>query len=1127
MNREQAESLLAQLLFDDLEEPARSQLLEYLKTDPELNEQLGDMRLTAKVLRDAMQAEAQPKLDEQHKADLQKQIENDRNRTKIKAILTHHVGNRWVAYAAMIVISALLVGVFLPALGVARRPTSRGTSASGDYALSEYTAEPHEPMQAFSMPYKSESDIAYAEDQSRVQTARKKLASQNDELSFVQQIEREHASGRGRVNLGSVNVEDLERYAGRGYTYARGAETVPESSDEFFYRSSASRGDLAAETEEVRRRRDARLSRSSTVNQTEEDGRGSLVGGYVLGRETTGLGTRSELDMLSNSDYTESTGKPMGGVAGGYGGAFGGYDIKAGTEVRALNEAPKSNATPATAGEPITDYFGDKWYADESSTSRFGTVNSRNFVSDLEPAAEQSGADQGGLVASDLSAPTYDRWLASNYGLPGSQVDTLERLPQQRVELLGETPASMDAFVTGPSPSTVAAARTPAPAQDNLWAAGRLGVAPAASATSTTELSGEAVSLNEADRETMVQEKLRMALDLQREQNYDQALDVLKEAEFLKPNDVAANAITEMVEEARIATNARDVYRRRDQGIARQKDTEDASIPEGEVQVLNYPADWPQITMGRLQADVPDAAGFDARVVEAVPELVNKGVEKVPVNKQKVEVDIEPLDAMEGVTVLGDQPMPAEEAPLARKPRLMPVNPWVMTADDRLSTFALDVDTASYSIARRYIHDGFLPPKYTVRMEEFVNNFDYNYPAGQGDSEAFTVHAEAGPSPFGQGTVLVKIGVRGKVVGRDQAKPANLVFVVDTSGSMDRDDRLPLVRKSLVMVLDQLSPQDRVSIVSYGTKANLLIEAAPASDKQRILDSLENLQTGGSTNLLSGVELGYEVAQRQFMTNGVNRVILNSDGVANVGPSESDELIDQVQTLRRQGVSFTSVGFGAGNYDDKILEQLANKGDGDYLFVGSIDEAKRLFVDDLAATRPIIAYDAKIQVDFDPARVRRYRLIGYENRDIADKDFRNDTVDAGEVGSGQSATALYEVELLGPMYATQNEPDLGTVYVRYRDPDTQQVREIESRLTNDLVTNRIPSEDERFYLAACAARFAEVLRGSEHVQEPEAIRNLAQLEIVLDVVASRLPMDQSVQDFSDLVHRAIGLPQAQ
>jgi Ca-activated chloride channel family protein len=412
-------------------------------------------------------------------------------------------------------------------------------------------------------------------------------------------------------------------------------------------------------------------------------------------------------------------------------------------------------------------------------------------------------------------------------------------------------------------------------------------------------------------------------------------------------------------------------------------------------------------------------------------------------------------------------------------------------------------------------------------MEEFVNSFDYNYPTGQGDSEAFTVHAEAGPSPFGDDTVLLKVGVRGKVVGRDQAKPAHLTFVIDTSGSMDRDDRLPLVRQSLAMVLDQLSPEDRVTVVSYGTQARLLAESVPGEQKQQILETIDALQTGGSTNLLAGIALGYEASQRHFISGGVNRVILCSDGVANVGPSEADELIERAGSLRKQGVMFTSVGFGAGNYDDRILEQLANKGDGGYLFVGSADEAERVFVDDLAATRPTIAFDAKIQVDFDPARVRRYRLIGYENRDIADADFRNDAVDAGEVGSGQSATALYELELEGPAVSTGAEPDIGTVYVRYRDADTGRVREIDARLGNDQIAKRSPSSDARFHLAASAARFAELLRGSEHVTEPDTDRELQRVQSVLEAVAGEFPLDRSVQELLELVTRARGLPRAE
>jgi Ca-activated chloride channel family protein len=541
-----------------------------------------------------------------------------------------------------------------------------------------------------------------------------------------------------------------------------------------------------------------------------------------------------------------------------------------------------------------------------------------------------------------------------------------------------------------------------------------------------------------------------------------------------------------------------------------------------------YPADWPLITSTRIDAGDQNTTTLGEKLESTdVADSNSKALPLALGRTAELLTGTENLPAVEGKDVVGYSVVPAEDPQPARKPRLMPVNPWVMTAEDQLSTFALDVDTASYDIARRYINDGFLPPKYTVRMEEFVNSFDYNYPAGQDDSEAFTVYAEAGESPFTEGTVLLKIGVRGKVVGRDQAKPANLVFVIDTSGSMDRDDRLPLVRQSLAMVLDQLSPQDRVSFVSYGTEARLLVEAVPATEKMRILDALESLQTGGSTNLLSGVELGYEVAQRQFITNGVNRVILNSDGVANVGPSETQDLIDQAQTLRRQGVTFTSVGFGAGNYDDEVLEQLANKGDGGYLFVGSLDEAKRVFVDNLAATRQTIAFDAKIQVNFDPARVRRYRLIGYENRDIADKDFRNDAIDAGEVGSGQSATALYEVEVLGPTFAADDQPDLGTVYVRYRDPDSGKVREIESRLTNDMIARRDAESDPRFFLAAGAARFAEVLRGSEYVGDPDVNRSLAKVQGVLEPAAAQLPMDAAAQELVTLVRRSQGLPRAE
>ena len=363
--------------------------------------------------------------------------------------------------------------------------------------------------------------------------------------------------------------------------------------------------------------------------------------------------------------------------------------------------------------------------------------------------------------------------------------------------------------------------------------------------------------------------------------------------------------------------------------------------------------------------------------------------------------------------------IPSEPAqPKTSPPPPVVINPWVMTEEDARSTFALDVDTASYRIARRSIRDGHLPPRHMVRVEEFVNAFDYQYPAGRQDTQAFAVHAEAGPSPFGKDVTLLKVGVRGKVIGRDQAMPAHLVFVIDTSGSMGRADRLPLVQHSLGLLMDQLGPQDRVTVVAYGTRATLLVENESADAKAQVLEAVGQLQTGGSTNVLAGLELGYAMAERHFqggrdgLRGGVNRVVLCSDGVANVGATESQTLLEAVKRFRGQGVTFTSVGVGVGDYDDRLMETLANRGDGSYLFVGDEADAQQVFAKDMAATRPVIAKDAKVQVVFDPQRVRRYRLLGYENRAVADADFRNDAVDAGEVGSGQSATALYEVELI-------------------------------------------------------------------------------------------------------------------
>ncbi|NQT18887.1 MAG: von Willebrand factor type A domain-containing protein, partial [Planctomycetes bacterium] len=460
-----------------------------------------------------------------------------------------------------------------------------------------------------------------------------------------------------------------------------------------------------------------------------------------------------------------------------------------------------------------------------------------------------------------------------------------------------------------------------------------------------------------------------------------------------------------------------------------------------------------------------------------------------------------------------DEPMP----PAVFK--LVPVNPFVMTGKDRFSTFALDVDTASYALARSYIRRGYLPPAGSVRMEEFVNAFDYNYP--KHTENVFTVHAEGMPSPFGRGLVLLKIGVQGRALGREGRKPAHLVFVVDASGSMARPDRLPLVQHGLALLAEQLGERDRVSLVTFGSGATLLLQGAPAADKPRMLAAVNSIRCGGSTNLLQGVELGYAVAAREFRAGEINRVILCSDGMANIGLTDADDMLGQVEAFKKQGISFTSIGFGTGSYNDELLEKLANKGDGTYAFIASRSEARRVFVDQMA-TLQTIAGDAKIQVEFDPARVRRYRLVGYENRDVADKDFRNDAIDAGEVGSGQSATALYELELLGPAKGCKPR-DLGTVYVRYRNLDTNKIEEISSRLESSLIRRQTVRAAPRLYLAAAAAELAEILRQSEHAQGG----SLDSVKSIVEHVAAELPLDQRVSELLNLATRARGLPRAQ
>ncbi|HZG84584.1 vWA domain-containing protein [Paenibacillus sp.] len=394
-------------------------------------------------------------------------------------------------------------------------------------------------------------------------------------------------------------------------------------------------------------------------------------------------------------------------------------------------------------------------------------------------------------------------------------------------------------------------------------------------------------------------------------------------------------------------------------------------------------------------------------------------------------------------------------------------NPFIATEEDPLSTFAVDVDTGSYAIVRNYIEGGALPPEDAVRVEEFVNYFEPGYPAPK--DQTFAIHADGGSSPFGEGYELLRIGIKGKEIEAADRPPANLTFVIDVSGSMDRDNRLGLVKQSLHLLVDSLEPSDQVAIVTYGSDARVALEPTSLEDKSAIEAAIDALAPSGSTNAEEGLSLGYQVAERQWSRDAINRVILCSDGVANVGETSAEGILDTIREYAGdQNITLTTVGFGMGNYNDTLMEQLANQGDGVYAYVDSFTEARRLFVENLAGTLQTIATEAKIQVEFDPEAVERYRLLGYENRDLRDEQFRDDGADAGEVGAGHAVTALYEVKLTGD----DARDRLGTARLRYVDADTNRVEEWSAPLR----TSGELSDELRFL--AAVAEYAELLRGS-------------------------------------------------
>ncbi len=446
-----------------------------------------------------------------------------------------------------------------------------------------------------------------------------------------------------------------------------------------------------------------------------------------------------------------------------------------------------------------------------------------------------------------------------------------------------------------------------------------------------------------------------------------------------------------------------------------------------------------------------------------------------------------------------------------------------------LSTFSIDVDRAAYSNVRRYLQMGAMPPKGAVRIEEMINYFDYNYEAPTGE-DPFALYTEIAACPWNEKHQLVHIGLKVKEIPTDNLPPANLVFLVDVSGSMESENKLPLVQSSMKLLTDQLREKDHVAIVVYAGAAGLLLPSTNGNDKTKIKDAINNLSAGGSTAGAAGIQLAYKIAKENFIRDGNNRIILATDGDFNVGTSSEDELVSLIEQERKSGVYLTLLGFGMGNYKDSKMQQLADKGNGNHAYIDNLNEAKKVLVKEFGSTLFTIAKDVKLQVEFNPAKVAAYRLIGYENRMLQKEDFNNDKRDAGELGAGHTVTALYEIIPAGVKddftqavdelkYQAKNEPapsfsnEIMNIKLRYKKPDA----DISKLLVHPVEDKNlaISNTSDNFRFAASIAAFGMLLRNSDYKQN-------ASFEEVITLAKSATGTDKDGyrKEFIGLVEKA-------
>jgi Ca-activated chloride channel family protein len=439
-------------------------------------------------------------------------------------------------------------------------------------------------------------------------------------------------------------------------------------------------------------------------------------------------------------------------------------------------------------------------------------------------------------------------------------------------------------------------------------------------------------------------------------------------------------------------------------------------------------------------------------------------------------------------------------------------NPFLRVADNPLSTFSVDVDRAAYSNIRRFLGDGQRPPRDAVRIEEMVNYFTYDYPDPAG-TQPFSVTTEVTACPWSETHRMLLVGLQGRRMKTADLPPNNLVFLIDVSGSMMQANKLPLVKQGLELLVNQLRPQDRVAIVVYAGNAGLVLPSTPGSDKGSILSAIQALEAGGSTAGGAGIKLAYDVARDNFLERGNNRVILATDGDFNVGTSSDGELEQLIESERRDHISLTVLGFGTGNTKDSKMELLADKGNGNYAYIDTLSEARKVLVQEMGATLFTIAKDVKLQIEFNPSKVASYRLIGYENRLLRKEDFNNDAKDAGDIGAGHSVTALYELVPPGaedvatssvdPLkyqttHAAAGSPELLTLKLRYKEPSSDTSKLLTYPVNDSGATLASASDNARF--AAAVAEFGMLLRDSHHKGDAsyDEVRQLAQKSIGRD-----------------------------